>query len=165
MLAKVFDLFTQVDRSLDRSQGGLGIGLTLVRRLVEMHGGSVQARSDGPGHGSEFILRLPMVACEPGTRRATPSGATRGQADGLEVASWSSTTTSTPPESLGRLLRQARATEVSIANDGPTALREFEAIAPEIILLDIGLPGMDGYEVARQIRERARRGKRSCSSP
>ncbi len=62
MLSKVFDLFTQVDRSLDRSQGGLGIGLTVVRRLVELHGGTVQARSDGPGLGSEFILQLPISA-------------------------------------------------------------------------------------------------------
>ena len=125
MLAQVFDLFTQVDRSLDRSQGGLGIGLTLVRRLVEMHGGTVQARSEGPGRGSEFILRLPALAdrrrAAIGRRPAASNEADRETAavGDLAAASWSSTTTPTPPGASARLLRLS-GHEVSTAHDGPT---------------------------------------------
>ena len=148
ILPKVFDLFTQVDRSLDRSQGGLGIGLTLVRRLVEMHGGSVRAYSPGEGRGSEFVVRLPVLdeACVP----AAPEGG------GGEVS---------PPrrrilvvddnvdaaESLAMLLR-LQGQEVETAHDGQDSLERARAWRPSLILLDIGLPHMDGYEVARRLR-------------
>ena len=94
MLPRIFEMFTQVDRTLERSQGGLGIGLTLVRRLVEMHGGSVEARSDGPGKGSEFIVRLPLVAGSRCSSRSAGDEATSRRRS-RRAASWSWTTTRT----------------------------------------------------------------------
>lgn len=148
MLPQVFDLFTQVDRAADRAQGGLGIGLTLVRSLVEMHGGSVSARSDGPGQGSEFIVHLPL---DQSAETLKPSG---------PVASASFL----PPrrvmvvddnrdsaESLGMLLRLLGA-EVHVHLSGAEALAEMSRFQPSVVLLDIGMPEMDGYEVARRIR-------------
>ena len=151
MLSTIFDLFTQVDRSLDRSQGGLGIGLTLVRRLVEMHGGSVEAHSAGLNQGSEFIVRLPVLKQE-----QTPSIAGNGSVparligpsqrvlivdDNVDSA-----------ESLAVLLRQS-GHEVRTTHDGPSALDLTSSYRPEVVLLDIGLPGMDGYEVARRLKQ------------
>jgi CheY-like chemotaxis protein/two-component sensor histidine kinase len=145
-LAQVFDMFMQVDRSTRRSQGGLGIGLTLVRSLVGMHGGTVEARSEGPGLGSEFIVRLPRLidkaAATEGPRGLKPLPARRilivdDSRDG--------------GESLATLLRVLGA-EVALAHSGRTALECVETFKPDVVLLDIGMPGMDGYEVARRIR-------------
>ncbi len=145
-LAQVFDMFMQVDRSTRRSQGGLGIGLTLVRSLVAMHGGSVEAKSEGPGLGSEFIVRLPLLpdraASADQPRMAKPLPARRilivdDSRDG--------------GESLATLLRGLGAV-VSLAHSGRTALTAVETFRPDVVLLDIGMPGMDGYEVARRIR-------------
>jgi CheY-like chemotaxis protein/anti-sigma regulatory factor (Ser/Thr protein kinase) len=152
MLGRVFDLFTQVDRGLDRSQGGLGIGLTVVRSLAEMHGGRVTAHSEGPGRGSEFVVRLPIADCGLGiadSQRANPQPAIPNPQtrrvlvvdDNVDAA-----------ESLALMLR-AVGHEVRTAHDGPAALREAGALRPEVVLLDIGLPGMDGYEVARRLRQ------------
>ncbi len=148
MLTAVFDLFTQVDRSLDRSQGGLGVGLTLVKRLVEMHGGSVAAHSDGPGKGSEFVIRLPALAAAEapaaGANGRPPAAAGRLRVllvdDNVDGA-----------ESLAALLRLA-GHEVWLAHDGPGALEAAAGFRPDAAVLDIGLPGMDGYEVARRLR-------------
>ena len=152
MLPHVFDLFTQVDRSLERSQGGLGIGLTLVRRLVEMHGGSVEARSGGPGAGSEFVVRLPIVVASPTQpmnpeANAEPADRAAGRRilvvdDNLDSA-----------RLLARLLK-LRGHETHMAHDGGQAVEAAEAHRPEVILLDIGLPVLNGYDVARTIRER-----------
>jgi signal transduction histidine kinase/DNA-binding response OmpR family regulator len=156
MLSEVFDLFTQVDRSLDRSQGGLGIGLTLVRRLVELHGGVVQALSEGPGHGSEFILRIPAIArAEPEVSEPV-GGDLRERPLPCRILIVDDNADSA--RSLARLL-QLSGHQTSIAHDGPSALQQFEKIEPEFVLLDIGLPGMDGYEVARSIRERPDSGR------
>jgi two-component system, sensor histidine kinase len=145
-LAQVFDMFMQVDRSTRRSQGGLGIGLTLVRSLVGMHGGTVEARSEGPGLGSEFIVRLPLlvekaVSAEQ-ARPIRPLPARRilivdDSRDG--------------GESLAMLLRVLGA-EVALAHSGRHALECVDNFKPDVVLLDIGMPGMDGYEVARRIR-------------
>jgi two-component system CheB/CheR fusion protein len=148
MLPRVFDPFVQGDRSLARSQGGLGIGLTLVRSLVHLHGGEVQARSDGPGRGSEFTVRLPVKE-----RPASPE------------ARQARITTSSPPrrilvvedncdsaESLGRWLRQA-GHEVKVSPDGPSALKAAISFRPQVAVVDLGLPGMDGYQVARRLGE------------
>lgn len=153
LLSSVFDMFMQVDRSTRRAQGGLGIGLTLVKSLVGMHGGSVEARSDGPGLGSEFLVRLPRIpavaAAADATRQVAPLPARRilivdDSRDG--------------GESLSALLRVLGA-EVSLVHSGRAALHAVESFRPDIVLLDIGLPGMDGYEVARRIRaNRANRG-------
>jgi signal transduction histidine kinase/CheY-like chemotaxis protein len=145
-LSQVFDMFMQVDRSTRRSQGGLGIGLTLVRSLVGMHGGTVEARSEGPGLGSEFIVRLPLLsektaAAEP-SREVKPLPSRRilivdDSRDG--------------GESLAILLRVLGA-EVALAHSGRQALECVDIFKPDVVLLDIGMPGMDGYEVARRIR-------------
>jgi signal transduction histidine kinase len=150
-LPHVFDLFTQDDHSPARSGGGLGIGLTLVKTLVELHGGHVAARSDGPDKGSEFVVWLPAPdrpapaerRSEWGVRRLAPPRRVLVVDDNVDAA-----------ESLATLLRVERH-EVYTAHDGPTALATAEAFRPEVVLLDIGLPQMDGYEVARRLRARA----------
>ncbi|HMB02176.1 MAG TPA: ATP-binding protein, partial [Isosphaeraceae bacterium] len=150
VLPRIFDLFVQADRSLDRAQGGLGIGLTLVRTLVHLHGGSIGARSEGPGRGSEFIVRLPALA--PPAKSSTDSAATppaRTTARPRRVLVVDDNVDSA--QSLGRLLRRW-GHAVEMAHDGPSALAAVATGRPEVILLDIGLPGMDGYEIARQIR-------------
>jgi two-component system CheB/CheR fusion protein len=150
MLPKVFDPFTQADRSLDRSQGGLGIGLTLVRSLVELHGGRVEAASEGLGRGSEFIVRLPALAGEP--RPAAAPGREEGPPDaaaGRRVLVVDDNADAA--ECLAWVLR-ARGHEVCTAHDGVAALEAARGSRPEVVLLDIGLPRMDGYEVARRLR-------------
>jgi signal transduction histidine kinase/DNA-binding response OmpR family regulator len=151
MLSSVFELFTQVERSLDRSQGGLGIGLTLVRRLVEMHHGRVDVISGGPGAGSEFVVRLPASAARPA------AAALNGAQNPLE--------TQRPcrvlvvddhidaGDSLTMLLRLA-GHQVNVCRDGMAALAVVDTVQPDVVLLDLGLPGMDGYEVARRLRSR-----------
>jgi signal transduction histidine kinase/DNA-binding response OmpR family regulator len=149
MLGTVFDLFSQIDSTIDRSQGGLGIGLTLVRRLVELHGGRVEVASEGPGRGSEFTVRLPLVASEaltpppgrrPGHRPAAPRGRRVVLADDNRDAA----------ESLAELLRMD-GHEVRTAHDGRAALSLAGEFRPEAVILDIGLPQLDGYEVARRL--------------
>lgn len=148
MLGRIFDLFHQVDPSLARSQGGLGIGLTLVRRLVEMHGGSVEARSGGAGKGSAFTVRLPLAggppaeAPRPPLRAAAPAGPRRVLVveDNVDSAA-----------ALAELLR-LWGHEVRMAHDGVAGVAEARAAVPDLVLLDIGLPGMDGYEVALALR-------------
>lgn len=145
-LSNVFDLFTQLD---DRhEQGGLGIGLTLVRNLAQLHGGRVQARSDGPGQGSEFVLRLPMpvvlksVSAPPTAMQTRSAGLGRILVvdDNQDVAE----TTAMVLETLGA--------QVLTAADGREALSKLDSFEPHVMLLDIGMPGMSGYEVARRVR-------------
>jgi signal transduction histidine kinase len=150
MLPHIFEPFIQLNHSLDRSQGGLGIGLTLVRDLIEMHGGSVEALSGGPGQGSEFIVRLAVLVDPPTGAPATgsrcspmPCATSRILVvdDSVDAAN-----------SLAMVLR-LEGHDVRTAHDGHSALEAAHAIPPEIVLLDIGLPNMDGYEVARRLRE------------
>lgn len=148
LLPRIFELFTQSSRSLDRAEGGLGIGLTLVHRLVELHGGSVSAASDGPGQGSEFSVRLPLI--QPPAAPTPSSGHLPHSAprrilivdDNMAAA-----------KMLAMLLASENGHQVEIAHDGPSALPLLKSFRPQIVLLDIGLPGMDGYEVARAIRK------------
>jgi len=148
MLPHVFDLFTQGERALDRAQGGLGIGLTLVKRLVELHGGGVDAHSDGPGSGAEFVVRLPaLVPAADGSVPVDFDGEPSVYGvrvllveDNLDAA-----------ESLAMLL-ELLGHRVDVAYDGTTALDVARRVRPEIMLVDIGLPGIDGYEVARRVR-------------
>lgn len=148
LLPQVFELFTQSSRALDRAQGGLGIGLTLVRNLVEMHGGSVSAHSEGTGHGSVFTVRLPTMAAATTEAPAPRPAASPDVARRILVVD--------DNESAARLLSLLFARlgthEVETAHDGHTALRLVKDRRPDIVLLDIGLPGMDGYELARAIR-------------
>jgi signal transduction histidine kinase/ActR/RegA family two-component response regulator len=145
-LATVFDMFTQVDRSDRRAQGGLGIGLTLVRSLVSMHGGQVEARSDGPNMGSEFIVRLPEVAER--TQQPTLAGVA-GRFPSCRILIVDDNHDAA--DTLGMLLSELGAT-VDVAHSGPEALRALDAFRPDALLLDIGMPGMDGYEVSRHVR-------------
>jgi CheY-like chemotaxis protein/two-component sensor histidine kinase len=148
-IAEMFELFAQGDRSIARSEGGLGIGLTIVKSLVELHGGSVVARSEGLGRGSEFTIRLPVVhSGKPVSHSLPPEWSP--QADGhsriLVVDDNKDTATG-----LARLLRLL-GHETATAFDGPAAIEAAHRHQPEYILLDIGLPGMDGYEVAQRLR-------------
>jgi signal transduction histidine kinase/ActR/RegA family two-component response regulator len=150
MLARVFDLFTQVDNTLDRAQGGLGIGLTLVKSLVEQHGGQVEVASEGVGLGSEFVVRLPVLSDAPGSAPADKDDS--GPAPARRVLVVDDNRDSA--ESLATLL-QLGGHEVATAHNGPRALEVATEFRPEVVLLDIGLPGMSGYEVARALRDRA----------
>jgi signal transduction histidine kinase len=146
LLGQVFDMFMQVDRSTRRSQGGLGIGLTLVKSLVQMHGGSVEARSEGPGLGSEFIVRLPLLE-----EAALPQETGRRIQQLPQRRILIVDDSRDGGESLAMLLRVLGA-EVALAHSGRHALECVTAFKPDVVLLDIGMPGMDGYEVARRIR-------------
>lgn len=149
MLARIFDMFAQVDRSLERSQGGLGIGLTLVRRLTEMHDGSIEAHSNGPDEGSEFVVRLPIFSPrqhEPSPRSDVPQPTGLSECRILVVDD-----NRDSADSLGMLLR-LMGNDIRTAHDGLEAVELAETFHPELVLLDIGLPKLNGYEVARRIR-------------
>jgi signal transduction histidine kinase len=148
-LDRIFDMFMQVDGASERSQGGLGIGLTLVKRFTQMHGGSISAKSDGEGRGSEFVVRLPIlnkgtVASGAGTTAASSSPTQRRILivdDNRDAA-----------ESLELLLKLTGNTTY-IAEDGLEAIAAIEKHRPDLVLLDIGLPKLNGYEVCRRVRE------------
>jgi signal transduction histidine kinase/CheY-like chemotaxis protein len=142
MLPRIFNLFMRPDRPGGRLQGGVGVGLALVRRLVELHGGRVEAHSEGPGKGSEFIVRLPALAETNAAPLADQSPVRILVVDDCRQAA----------ESLALLLR-LWGYEVRMAFDPQSALEDARAHPPRVVLLDIGMPGMDGYEVARRLRE------------
>jgi signal transduction histidine kinase/ActR/RegA family two-component response regulator len=150
-LPRVFDMFAQVDGARGRAQGGLGIGLTLVRSLVGMHGGSVSAASDGPGKGSQFTVRLPLAleTAPAMDEPARPVTAIVETAQRILIVDDNKDAADT----LGILLRMLGA-EVAVAHDGAAALAALPVHRPAVVFLDIGMPGMDGYEVARRIRQR-----------
>ncbi len=150
-LQQVFEMFAQVSEDAYRVQGGLGIGLSLVRRLVELHGGSVSASSEGPGRGATFTVRLPLAdEAPPGEAPALP-GEPRAAGGRLRVLVVDDNLDAA--ESLAMLLRLGEH-EVSLAADGAQALRAAQASGPDVVFLDIGLPDMSGYDVARALRER-----------
>jgi len=148
-LPRIFELFSQEAAALDRSHGGLGIGLWLVRKLVDMHGGSVRSRSDGKGKGSTFTVRLPLLARAPDHPRADTAPA-QPVADSLRILVVDDNRDAA--ESLAMLLR-LHGHEVVIASDGHAAVELALNQLPAVVLLDIGLPGIDGYEVCRRIRQ------------
>jgi PAS domain S-box-containing protein len=150
LLAKAFDLFVQETRSLDRAQGGLGIGLTLVRTLVTLHGGSVRAFSDGPGRGSEIVVRLPLAPLGSDVEARAIAERPRAAEDALRILVVDDNVDAA--RTLGRLL-EILGHEVSVAHDGSGALAIAFSLRPELVLLDLGLPGMDGYAVAARLRE------------
>ncbi|MGH8565182.1 MAG: response regulator [Gammaproteobacteria bacterium] len=151
MLPEVFDLFTQVDQALDRSHGGLGIGLALVRKLVEMHGGKVEAHSDGVGHGSEFFVRLPCRIELVDVKGAPASARDVIKTPVIRRRVLVVDDNEDSAETLALAL-QLEGCDVETAHGGQQALELAERFLPEMVLLDIGMPGMDGYEVARSIR-------------
>ena len=155
MLPRIFDPFVQADRSLARSHGGLGIGLTLVKSIAEAHGGHVEAQSEGVGHGSVFVLRLPAFTARGlGDATAAPSrphSLSHGSATPRRIVVVDDNPDAV--ESLTMLLRVA-GHDVETAHTGPEALDVVAAHNPDVVILDIGLPGLDGYQVAREIRQR-----------
>jgi PAS domain S-box-containing protein len=150
VLPRLFEMFAQAAPALERSQGGLGIGLSLVKGLVEMHGGTVEARSDGPGKGSEFVVRLP-VAATPTVGEQPPPDPEKPRAAGcrLVVADDNRDIADT----LAMMLTMM-GHEVRTAGDGQEAVEVAEAFRPEAVLLDVGMPRLNGYDTARRIRER-----------
>jgi PAS domain S-box-containing protein len=152
-LPEVFEMFTQVGRTRDRSQGGLGIGLALVRRLVELHGGRVTAVSPGEGEGSTFTVRLPLLE-EPQTPAHAPAPVSCADANARALRVLVVDDNADAAESLASLL-ELSGHETRVANDGEQAVRAAHEFHPEIVFLDIGMPGKDGYEVARELRDAA----------
>ncbi len=149
MLPKVFEIFTQVDQSLEKSQGGLGIGLSLVKGLIELHGGTVEAHSDGRGTGSEFVVRLPVALTLAGPREGEEADeAPAAAARRILVADDNRDSAA----SLAKLLR-VMGNDTRTANDGLEALEVGAVFRPDVILLDIGMPRLNGYETARRIRQ------------
>ena len=151
LLPSVFDLFVQGDRNLDRQLGGLGVGLSLVRRLVELHGGRVDAASDGPGHGSVFTVRLPAMIDAPRPpveSSSPPAGLPRRRILVVED--------NNDNREMMRILLETSGHEVHDAGDGVSGVELAVQLEPDTVLIDIGLPGIDGYEVARQIRSKLR---------
>jgi CheY-like chemotaxis protein len=150
MLPHVFELFVQGGQPADRAPSGLGIGLTLARRLVEMHAGSVVAHSEGPGCGSEFVVRLPLAAAlTAGKENERVARGTRLADRRILVVDDNRDAAS----SLGTLL-EALGADVRVVCDGRAALAALDTFRPSVIVLDIGMPGMDGHEVARRVRQR-----------
>jgi len=149
VLPRIFDLFTQAERSLDRSQGGLGIGLALVQRLVEMHEGRVEAHSS-LGRGSEFVVRLPVVLPPDSQRPATPTERVKPTGPSLRVLVVDDNKDTA--QTLAMLVK-ASGHDVRTAHDGPTAVEAALDYRPNVVVLDIGLPGFDGYEVAKRLRQ------------
>jgi CheY-like chemotaxis protein len=141
-------MFSREGRAVERAEGGLGIGLTLSRRLAEMHGGTIEARSPGEGLGSEFVVRLPAAVQRAQAKLARKPAALSKPLHVLVVDD-----NRDAGESLGQVLELLGAT-VTVAYDGPSALEAFGSTDASVIVLDIGLPGMSGYEVARAIRTR-----------
>ncbi len=152
LLPHVFDLFTQGDRSLDRARGGLGIGLTLVRRIVELHGGTIEARSEGAGRGAEMVVRLPVGETAAGAEAVPAAPPLPEEADAGQPRMLIVEDQQDAAEGLAELMRM-RGFSVEIALDGLAALASAEARVPAVVLLDLGLPGLDGFEVARRLRQ------------
>jgi PAS domain S-box-containing protein len=150
VLPRVFDMFVQERQALDRSQGGLGLGLTIVRSLVELHGGTVSVRSEGRGQGSEFTIRMPAAMPAERATGGLPAVAARPAGDGRRILVVDDNEDAA--ELLSDLL-EAMGNTIKVAHDGPAALRAAEDFGPDLAVLDIGLPVMDGYELAQRLRQ------------
>jgi len=150
-LPRIFEMFTQVDHSLEKSHGGLGIGLTLAKRLVEMHGGTVEARSEGPGKGSEFVTRLPIVV-EASRPQESVREAEQGVTSSHRILIVDDNRDGA--DSLSEILR-ILGHDTRTAYDGQEGVDVAGEFQPDVLLLDIGLPKLSGYEVCRRIREQS----------
>ncbi len=152
VLPRLFDMFSQAEPALERSQGGLGIGLSLVKGLVELHGGTIVARSEGPGRGSEFIVRLAAAAVARGDEASEPAADPSPRLAGRRILV--ADDNGDAAESLALLLRLL-GNEVRTAGDGEQAVELEADFGPDVVLLDIGMPRLNGYEAARRIREQS----------
>jgi CheY-like chemotaxis protein len=150
MLPRIFEMFTQVEHSTGRTQGGLGIGLTLVRSLVEMHGGNIEARSPGPGRGSEFIIQLPLLNVRYASEMAPADTWHPAQLSPRRVLVVDDNRDAA--DSLARLLHVVGG-DARAVYSGAQALEVLETYKPAVLLVDIGMPEMDGYEFARRVRQ------------
>jgi CheY-like chemotaxis protein len=152
LLRSIFDMFVQVDSTLDRAHGGMGIGLTLCKSLIELHGGVIEARSEGDGQGSEFIIRLPCAPVSPRRLedRVSPERQTTKLAR-LRVLVVDDVVASA--DTLALMLAKLGQTVVTV-HDGAAALAAVQGALPDVAFLDIAMPGMDGYELARNLRQR-----------
>jgi CheY-like chemotaxis protein/anti-sigma regulatory factor (Ser/Thr protein kinase) len=151
MLARIFDPFVQERQSMDRARGGLGLGLAIVRNLVQMHDGAVHAHSPGPGAGSVFTITLPALAQPP-----LPVASRRPERIAVQPPARTRVLVVDDNNDAAALLKSAleeNGYTVSVAEDGPSALRTARRFHPDIALLDIGLPVMDGYELGKRLRE------------
>jgi two-component system CheB/CheR fusion protein len=148
-LPEVFDMFTQAHRAAGRGQGGLGIGLAMVRSLVQMHGGTVEAKSAGAGQGSEFIVRLPLAEAHGTVHAGSGTGAASAPLAGQRILVVDDNQDAA--DTLAMLLEMDGA-QVRAVYDGPAALAALPGLRPDVVLLDLGMPEMDGIEVARRIR-------------
>jgi signal transduction histidine kinase len=151
LLPRLFNAFAQGDRSLDRSRGGLGLGLAVVKGLVELHGGTVEAASEGPGRGAEFTVRLPLKAEQPALIR-TPARVSTRAGEALRVLIVEDNRDAA--DSL-RMVLELYGHQVAVAYTGPDGVKSAKAWRPDVVLCDIGLPGLDGYGVANQLRSDA----------
>jgi CheY-like chemotaxis protein/anti-sigma regulatory factor (Ser/Thr protein kinase) len=151
-LPRVFDMFSQVDRSIERSTGGLGIGLALVKGLVEMHGGTVEAASPGQGKGSTFTVRLPILQHQEASLPVEPDAAWPGSAAGSKRRVLVVDDNRDSAVSLAMML-QLLGNEIRTAHDGIEAVEVAEQFRPQVVLMDIGMPRLNGYEATRRIRE------------
>jgi len=148
-LPEVFDMFTQAHRAAGRGQGGLGIGLAMVRSLVQMHGGTVEAKSAGAGHGSEFIVRLPLAEAHDDAHAGSAAGAGSAPLAGQRILVVDDNQDAA--DTLAMLL-EADGAQARAVYDGPAALAMLPGLRSDVVLLDLGMPDMDGFEVARRIR-------------
>ena len=149
-LSRIFDMFTQLDTSLERSQSGLGIGLTLVKNLVEMHGGTVEVRSAGVGQGSEFVVRLPILV---ETHEPAPSEPTAAEPNNTIARRLLVVDDNRDSAVSLALLLKLRGNDTHTAYDGLEAVEAAATFLPDVVLLDIGLPKLNGHEACRRIRE------------
>ena len=150
MLTRVFDIFTQVDRNLGRAQGGIGVGLSLARSLVRLHGGTIDARSGGADKGSEFIVRLPLSEA-PDASNVEPAQDTKERR-----ASQTKVLVVDDDHLVGKLTGELIASfgmEVRVVPGGAEALEVIPKFQPRIVFVDLGMPGMDGYETVRRVRQ------------
>ena len=147
VLPRVFDLFAQADHTLDRAEGGLGVGLTIARRLVELHDGRIEAQSEGPGRGATFTIRLPALPPQQATEENQERPVVRSAPASVMIVE----DNADAAESLMMLL-ELLGHDVRVKSDGWAALQAARERPPDVMLVDIGLPVMDGYELARQIR-------------
>jgi len=152
LLPHVFELFVQADHTSTKAQGGLGIGLTLARNLIQMHGGAVEARSGGLGKGSEFMVRLPLMVQPPKQHLDAADEGRKDQGSAIGLRLLVIDDNQDAAMSMATLLR-LQGHEVRVAHDGPAALAMVASFRPSVVFLDLGMPEMDGYEVARRLRQ------------